>query len=211
MKVKKIKEADKKTAYKTVVHALPIESFNDIRSTKVFGLCGAPRDSKKPANGNISTYIASDVTCADCLVKLDQLLENGILDITPNKFITHIHTTPLYVVYNHGQTEVTDTDEYHDVELNEAFEKICLSTDNPYHKVYNFTDKVNVGEELWIAWCTYYSGDTFGSTGGNFEILEISKEQIELKDAEDYAHTRWNGYFEGVEEVYVNKVVVQKN
>ena len=78
-----------------------------------------------------------------------------------------------------------------------------------------FTDKeVAPGATVWLVWAEYTTGDSFGSDGGNYELLEIchSAEDAESRKTHfagvtDYS-VPWNGYFENLDSLNVSELVL---
>jgi hypothetical protein len=76
-------------------------------------------------------------------------------------------------------------------------------------------DDVAIGDTIFLLWATYYTGDSFGSDGGNYELLEVCKTEDEAHERElfyrcvtDYS-VPWNGYFNGLESTHIDSFTLQ--
>jgi len=72
-------------------------------------------------------------------------------------------------------------------------------------------DDVDTGSTIYLVWAKYGTGDSFGSDGGKYELLEMCLSQEEAdKRAKYYENVRdysvpWHGYFEWLDGVYIER------
>ena len=96
---------------------------------------------------------------------------------------------------------------------------ITLKNTNPYHET--FQCEGQVPSHLYVVVVRYYDGNTFGRTCGygHIEAVLKTKEEAEILEKRiwednDFISYRgynpWHGYFSGLEDVEVHKVMVDK-
>ena len=201
MKIKIIKET---TGRK--VHAFVWLLDNDVSKTSLCGQAEAERYSWE-TNVNLEK-----TNCPDCLVEADRLLELGKIKIDKGNILEN-PLTLLKVAY---QEEVTFEQEQEETyggwqtDYDSSFLGVGLKADTPYHKEYKSLEKINVGDTVYVAWCTYGEGDTFGRASGMFDIVKVSKEPISEEEANDLANKKHNDYFGGVDSVSIDIATVKE-
>lgn len=72
-----------------------------------------------------------------------------------------------------------------------------------------------VGDEIWLVWAKYSTGDSFGTDGGKYELCSVfqdeqsaRKEEKRLEEVTDYS-VPWTGFFEDLDYVTVERMVIQ--
>lgn len=85
-----------------------------------------------------------------------------------------------------------------------------LSTINSFDSL-PAPEGVSIGDTIYLLWAQYGTGDSFGSDGGNYELLEIcrTKEKAQerfsyYENVTDYS-VPWNGYFEWLQHLNVDE------
>jgi len=90
-----------------------------------------------------------------------------------------------------------------------------LVSDNKYDTL-PAPEGVNVGDTLYLIWAQYGTGDSFGSDGGKYELLEVcrTKEAAEERkkyyiNVTDYS-VPWNGYFEWLQSLNIEEFILEE-
>lgn len=75
-------------------------------------------------------------------------------------------------------------------------------------------DGVQKGDTIYLVWALYGTGDSFGSYGGKYELLEVCSSREEAEDRRthfenvtDYS-VPWNGYFEWLESLNIEELTL---
>lgn len=105
-----------------------------------------------------------------------------------------------------------------------------ISHSPPYndynYQVVNTRDGFSVGETVYLVWVKYETGSTFGSDE-TFELLEVFETPAEAQELKTYIecntsdkfkfsvggreyYASWNGYFEHLQEVNIEQLVMGK-
>ena len=98
----------------------------------------------------------------------------------------------------------------------------------------NCIHDIQVGEVAYVVWVEYSSGDSFGHSEGNYEIIAVLKDFNEAEnlakairaheDSEEYeflwtssdgqqvfyGFAPWSGYFEHISDIHVESAIVGK-
>jgi hypothetical protein len=75
----------------------------------------------------------------------------------------------------------------------------CLPTD----------EELKVGDVVFLVWAKYGTGDSFGSYGGKYELLDVTKDSAKATERAKFHRARtdygapWIGYFEWLDDIYV--------
>lgn len=206
MKVKILKEADQKAPAKKIVHGFYISLDKE---EDVLSLCGQPGD-KYSWNNNVHL---KKITCPKCLVMADQLLESGKIILVQDDVMRESPAATLKIVYSQEiVTDYASEEAYGEwqKEMNSKFEGVCLKTSSPYHLEYSTRENIRPGDKVYVAWCTYGTGDTFGHSSGEFDIIKVSKEPLDMEEMRSIASSRHNDYFGGLEEVFIETSQIQE-
>lgn len=80
----------------------------------------------------------------------------------------------------------------------------CLSVDK----------ELKAGDKVWLVWAQFGMGDSFGSDGGNYELLEVcttpeeaQKRKAHFEQVTDHS-VPWSDYFGWLDGVYVNELTL---
>jgi hypothetical protein len=205
MKIKILKEAKPKQNTNEIVHAFIITL--DLRHDRT-SLCGQPGD-KYSWNNNVHL---KKVTCPNCLVLADQLLEAGKITLAHKDEMRAVPTALLKVVYSQEiVTDYASEESYGEwsKEMNSKFLGVCLKTNNPYHIEYKASEEIGPGDKVYVAWCTYSQGDTFGSATGEFDVLKISSKPLDIEEMRALGYEKHRDYFGGLDEVFIEETIVE--
>jgi len=78
----------------------------------------------------------------------------------------------------------------------------------------NTDEDIKPGDTVWLVSCVYGTGSTFGSSGGYFSPLFVSRDKAGAKEfyaaaevSKDY-DVPWNGYFEWLQHLDCDEYVV---
>lgn len=75
-------------------------------------------------------------------------------------------------------------------------------------------EDISRGDTIYLVWAEYTTGDSFGSDGGNYELLEVFIDKQMAWDRVSYWENisdysvPWNGYFEYLDGVRVSALEV---
>jgi hypothetical protein len=68
-----------------------------------------------------------------------------------------------------------------------------------------------IGDEVFIVWAVYTTGDSFGTDGGNYELIsahktyEDAEKSAQIADSENSPFSRpWCGYFESLDSMNIS-------
>lgn len=100
---------------------------------------------------------------------------------------------------------------------------------NPTGTMYgaDFESDAEVGDKVYVVIAKYSTGDTFGHDGGQIDVMNVFKERYEADSLIAYLQSKkgntysckfggkdyyipWNGYFETLEDLFIEECVVQK-
>lgn len=140
----------------------------------------------------------------------------------------------IYVEYNVISLGSYQSDEpYGDWWEDLDFEVKGVSIGKPARVVtedFNINENFNIGDEVWVVYMIYSSGDSFGSSTGNGEVLWVFKTEEDairakeaIKEQERNSSINFNtangqlvkmsnpawGYFENVSSVNIEKFVIK--
>ena len=75
-------------------------------------------------------------------------------------------------------------------------------------------DSVTHGDTIYLVWAMYGTGDSFGSDGGNYELLEVcttkeaaDERKLHYETVKDFS-VPWNGYFEWLQFLDIEEFVL---
>lgn len=212
IKIKKnVKEAAKKKKVKQepVIHGRATGNSYPLKI-----LCG-----EDVARIDLSTTIPDRITCPNCLVKMDEGLENGSLLINNGNQLTlaENYIEELYVVYTEAPEMINEPDEEPgpwdwkgDKDLHTAFDHVSLSQPaSPFYELEYANFPVAVGDKVFVAWVNFTDGGTFGSTRGQFAVEGIFKTREEAVSALEDVGSKYEGYFSRLENVFVDEAIVK--
>ena len=212
IKIKKsVKEAAKKKKVKQepVIHGRTTDSSYPLKI-----LCG-----EDVTRLDLSTTSPDRITCPNCLVKVDEGLENGSLLINNGNRLVSAknYIEELYVVYTETPEMINEPDEEPgpwdwrgDKDLHTTFDHVSLSQPaSPYHELEYAKFPVAVGDKVFVAWVNFTDGDTFGSTRGQFAVEGIFKTREEAVNALEGVSSKYAGYFSRLENVFVDEAIVK--
>lgn len=116
--------------------------------------------------------------------------------------------TKVYVEYSESYTTVRDADpsdnwDQGDQDAGGQYVGVSLSRPGWYHKEFDLP--VQVGDTVYVVWCTYTEGCTFGHTSGKFDAMVC----IDYKDIDalkEQLKCKHDDYFGGVDALYTEVV-----
>jgi hypothetical protein len=84
-----------------------------------------------------------------------------------------------------------------------VFSEVSVSSPNtPLYEVCNGED-LEPGTLVYVAWCRFSTGGTFGSTHGRFDVMGVFLTREEAERANLGAEEKHRDYFGGLEETFV--------
>lgn len=95
-----------------------------------------------------------------------------------------------------------------------SIEDVCFLRDEDGYQRLGTKQHIVAGDRVYLVYAVYTTGDSFGSDGGNVELLSVFKDRAEAEESkEHYSKVRdysvpWNGYFESLDELEIEECVV---
>lgn len=78
-------------------------------------------------------------------------------------------------------------------------------------------DTFEVGNKIFLVWAQYSTGDSFGSDGGQYELLAVYPTYEEAKQSKEHYEkvtdfsVPWNGYFERLDGIYIDEFTLEES
>lgn len=89
-----------------------------------------------------------------------------------------------------------------------------VSEDN--YDVVGIDADLKEGDIVYLVWARYGTGDSFGSYGGNYVLLDLLTDEALAYAKRDYYETvndysvPWTGYFEWLQDLHVETLILEK-
>jgi hypothetical protein len=86
--------------------------------------------------------------------------------------------------------------------------------DDDKFNVLGTDEECNIGDKIYLVWATYSTGDSFGSDGGQYELLSVTKDKQTAEEKEAYYgniddfSVPWIGYFESLEGIHITEMIL---
>lgn len=134
--------------------------------------------------------------------------------------------TTVYCMYSQTRwvtREADPTDDWDAGDEDGDYEVTGVSLMPGWRDSIDSPDEIKAGDIVWAVWVVYGTGSTFGSSGGEGQILTVTKD-AELavaanewadgkgtwpKELGDEPYKNWTGYFEWLQHVRIETFVVQ--
>ena len=116
-------------------------------------------------------------------------------------------------------------------EYENSFKSIKRYSENEIkHQVFYSDLNLKPGDEVFVVWAEYSTGDSFGSSSrGSTEVIEIFTSLEEAKDIVDHLHKHteyqftgqtvsgrlmnlycpWHGFFEHLDDIHIEHTIIQ--
>lgn len=117
--------------------------------------------------------------------------------------------TKVYVEYSEHfrYVQMPDPDDSWDIGIQDAggqYMGVSLSKPGLYFKEFDI-DNIGPGDTVFVVWCKYTTGCTFGRTEGQFDAM-VCTDYKDIASLTDLLYKKHADYFGGVEETFVEVV-----
>lgn len=110
-------------------------------------------------------------------------------------------------------THEADTEDKWDRGSTDADVSICSATVVPKdgYDTLAAPEGIKEGDMIFLVWARYGTGDSFGSDGGQYELLEVCKSAEDAQDRKQHYlsvkdfSVPWSGYFEWLQEINIEE------